>query len=126
MENVKKETKLVQRDYFNMLKELAIANNRPDLADFCDNRLDQLDKKANSSKSKSGANQALNNEITTRLIAELGNMGRPVTLTEFMKNNEYASQFSTQKMRYLFKQPIADGIIINTVEKGKSYFSVAE
>lgn len=124
MEKLNKETKLVQRDYFNMLKELAVANQRYDLADFCDTRLEQLDKKAKSSKST--ANQKANMEIVKVLINELASVGKPVTLTEFMKTNEYASQFSTQKMRYLFKQPIADGIVINTIEKGKSYFSVAD
>ena len=58
--------------------------------------------------------------------AELATFKNPVTLTDFIKGNEYASQFSTQKIRALFKKPLADGIVVNTVDKKKSLFSVAE
>ena len=121
MENLEKKVKLTQRDYFNMLEELAIANDRPDLAEFCVNRKAQLEKKASASKET--ANQKANMEIIERLIVELANINEPVTISDFQKRSEYASQFSNQKISALFKK---DERIVKTVDKKKSLFSVAE
>lgn len=122
-ENEKKPT---QRELYGELIVIAENAGRTDLVEFCQDRVAQIDKKANSSKAKSAEVQAENQAITDRLIAELATFEKPVTLTDFIKGNEYASQFSTQKIRALFKKPLADGIIVNIVDKKKSLFSVAE
>lgn len=122
-ENVKKPT---QKELYGELIVIAENAGRADLVEFCKDRVALIDKKANSSKAKSAEVQAENQAITDRLIAELATFKNPVTLTDFIKNNEYASQFSTQKIRALFKKPLADGVIVNTVDKKKSLFSVAE
>ena len=122
-ENVKKPT---QKELYGELIVIAENAGRADLVEFCQDRVAQIDKKANSSKAKSAEVQAENQAIADRLIAELATFKNPVTLTDFIKGNEYASQFSTQKIRALFKKPLADGIIVNTVDKKKSLFSVAE
>lgn len=124
MENVEKKVKLTQKDYFNMLEELAIESGRQDLADFCVARKAQLEKKASASKET--ANQKANIEITEKLVNELANIKEPVTISDFQKRSEYASQFSNQKISALFKKEIETGRIIKTVDKKKSLFSVAE
>ena len=122
-ENVKKPT---QKELYGELIVIAENAGRADLVEFCQDRVAQIDKKASASKAKSAESQAENQAIADRLIAELATFKNPVTLTDFIKGNEYASQFSTQKIRALFKKPLADGIVVNTVDKKKSLFSVAE
>lgn len=122
MENVEKKVKLTQRDFYNELIVISENAGRVDLVDFCKDRIEKLDKKASASKET--ANQKANMEIIEKLINELANIGEPVTISDFQKRSEYASQFSNQKISALFKKEI-DGRIIKTIEKKKSYFSVA-
>ena len=126
MENLEKVKKPTHKEFYAELERLAENAGRVDLVEFCQDRVAQIEKKANSSKAKNVEVQAENQAITDRLIAELATFKNPVTLTDFIKGNEYASQFSTQKIRALFKKPLADGIVVNTIDKKKSLFSVAE
>lgn len=119
-ENVKKLTK---RDLFGQARELAIANDREDLVAFIDHELKLLDKKA--SASGNSKTQKENLEIIERLYSELANIDRAVTISEFQKESEYAGTLSNQKISALFKKLVDNGRIIKTVDKKKSYFSVA-
>lgn len=124
---MEKEKKLVQRDYFNMLEKLAEENNRLDLVQFCQDRKAQLDKKANSSKSKSITNQAENEKIKKLIIQELVNLGRAVTVTELMKEGETLKDYSTQKLTYLLTKMYTEDLTVTNIKaKGKSLFAVAE
>lgn len=124
---MEKEKKLVQRDYFNMLEKLAEENNRLDLVQFCQDRKAQLDKKANSSKSKSTTNQAENEKIKKLIIQELVNLGRAVTVTELIKESETLKDYSNQKLTYLLtKMCTEDSTVTNIKAKGKSLFTIAE
>lgn len=119
-ENVKKLTK---RDLFGQARELAVANDREDLVAFIDHELTLLDKKA--SASGNSKTQKENLEIIERLYSELANIDRAVTISEFQKESEYAGTLSNQKISALFKKLVDNGRVIKTVDKKKSYFSVA-
>lgn len=124
---MEKEKKLVQRDYFNMLEKLAEENNRLDLVQFCQDRKAQLDKKANSSKSKSTTNQVENEKIKKLIIQELVNLGRAVTVTELIKESETLKDYSNQKLTYLLTKMYTEDLTVTNIKaKGKSLFTVAE
>ena len=55
------------------------------------------------------------------LYDELSEIGKAVTITEFQKASEYASQFSNQKISALFKL-MDNKRVEKTVVKGRSYF----
>ena len=114
--------KLTKRELFGQARELAVANGREDLVAFIDHEIDLLNKKA--SASGNSKTQKENLEIIEKLINELANINEPVTISDFQKRSAYASQFSNQKISALFRKEI-DGRIIKTVDKKKSYFSVA-
>ena len=115
--------KLTKRELFGQARELAIANDREDLVAFIDHELELLDKKA--SASGNSKTQKENLEIIERLYSELANINRAVTISEFQKEGEYAGTLSNQKISALFKKLVDNGRIIKTVDKKKSYFSVA-
>lgn len=124
---MEKEKKLVQRDYFNMLEKLAEENNRLDLVQFCQDRKAQLDKKANSSKSKSTTNQAENEKIKKLIIQELVNLGKAVTVTELIKESETLKDYSNQKLTYLLTKMYTEDLTVTNIKaKGKSLFAIAE
>lgn len=115
--------KLTKRELFGQARELAVANGREDLVAFIDHELELLDKKA--SASGNSKTQKENLEIIERLYSELANIDRAVTISEFQKESEYAGTLSNQKISALFKKLVDNGRIIKTVDKKKSYFSVA-
>lgn len=115
--------KLTKRELFGQARELAIANDREDLVAFIDHELTLLDKKA--SASGNSKTQKENLEIIERLYSELANIDRAVTISEFQKESEYAGTLSNQKISALFKKLVDNGRVIKTVDKKKSYFSVA-
>lgn len=115
--------KLTKRELFGQARELAIANDREDLVAFIDHELELLDKKA--SASGNSKTQKENLEIIERLYSELSNIGEAVTISDFQKRSEYAGTLSNQKISALFKKLVDNGRVIKTVDKKKSYFSVA-
>ena len=118
------EKKITKRDRFNQLLEIESVKQNEDLVAFIKHEIELLEKKAGS---KSGATktQKENEEIKVQLLQALAEVGRPVTVSEFQKESEYASQFSNQKLSALLKlMKDNDGTVEKAVVKGKSYFSV--
>ena len=115
------EKKLTKKEMFIMLLEIKEVYNNENLVNFIKHEIDLLDKKANKSSSKrTNANVALK----TELLEELTQIGKAVTISEFMKLSEIVKEkeLSNQKVSSLFSQ-MKDDTIDRTVIKGKAYFS---
>ena len=120
--------KVTKKDYFNALRNLVVdteVENKTALIDFIDNELALLAKKANSAKSKPSKAQAENEGIKTAIIAALNEAEKALTITEFQTAYPEFAEYSNQKMSALFKQLVDAGAVKKTVDKKKSYFSVA-
>lgn len=115
-------TKMTQRDYFNEVVELAKANGRDDLVEFAKGRIAVLDKKAENKKptKTQEENVAIKNEIASVLTSE------GATVTEIQSKSEMLGGLSNQRVSALLRQMIADGAVVKTVDKKKSYFALAE
>ena len=115
-------TKMTQRDYFNEVVELAKANGRDDLVEFAKGRIAVLDKKAENKKptKTQEENVAIKNEIASVLTSE------GATVTEIQSKSEMLGGLSNQRVSALLRQMIADGVVVKTVDKKKSYFALAE
>ena len=116
------EKKITKKEMFAMLLEIEEVKENKEMVAFIEHEIELLNKK--SSKSGSTKTQKENEEIKANLILELLEIGKAVTITEFQKASEYASQFSNQKISALFRQLEKDNEIEKTIVKGKSYFSV--
>ena len=115
-------TKMTQRDYFNEIIALAKANDRNDLVEFAEGRIAVLDKK--SANKKPTKTQEENEVLKGVILATLTNEG--VTVTDLQSKNEELSALSNQRVSALLRQMIAEGKVVKTVDKKKSYFSLAE
>lgn len=113
--------KLTKRDYFSQLRE--IVSDNANLVAFIDHELELLDKK-NSSNGQTKT-QKENELIMDTIVAELAEIAKPVTITEFQSASAKMAEYSNQKLSALLKKLVDNGRVVKTTEKKKSFFSVA-
>ena len=114
--------KMTKRDYFN-----AILSKYPltdDEKAFVEHELELLTKK-NSADKKPTAQQMANDGIKTA-IADGMTPNRLYTVTELIKEIPECEELTNQRVSALLRQMIADGTVIKTVDKRKSYFQIVE
>lgn len=124
MEKVRKVTK---KERFEMIKEIvlnACVENEAEMIEFIDNEINLLNKKRASGAKT--ANQKENEVLVEKLYEALAEIGRPVTVSELQKENDEFGAMSNQKVSALMKKLTDAGKVDKTVDKKKSYFSIAE
>lgn len=115
--------RMTQRDYFNEIIALAKANGRQDLVDFAENRIEVLDKK--SAYKKPTKVQAENEGYKNSIRSTLATVDNGVTVTELQGLDDTLGTLSNQRVSALLRQMVEAGEVVKTVEKKKSYFSLA-
>lgn len=122
MENTKKITK---RDNFNKLLTIEEVARDEQLVEFINHELKLLDKKSASHSTAKTANQKANEEIKTKIVDALVQLGKS-TISELQVGSEEMAEYSNQKLSALLKQLVDSKQVIRTMEKKKAYFEVAE
>jgi hypothetical protein len=112
--------KMTKKEYFGVLLEMV--NGNEDLTNFINHEIELLDRKA--SKSGQTKTQKENETIMERIVEVLGEIGKPVTITELQSANAEMGEFSNQKLSALLKKLVDSNQVVKTVDKKKSYFSV--
>lgn len=130
---MEKTKAFTQREEFNYIMEVCKDNER--IVNFCQGRIEMLDKKSVSSKGGTSKTQVENQAICEVLLAELEKVGKAVTISELMATSEVIRNYTlengnpltNQKISALFKLMGEDGTkqVVKVVDKKKSYFSVA-
>lgn len=121
---VKKPTQRVQ---YAELIALAKSANRLDLVEFCESRIEQIDKKNAKSSDKLTPTQIANKAIKEAIVTIVS--AKPMTVSEMLKTTaiktlETDEPFSNQKISALANQLVGEGILVKSIEKGKSYFAL--
>lgn len=122
MENTKKITK---RDNFNKLLTIREVAEDTQLVEFINHELELLDRKSASHSTAKTANQKANEEIKTKIVDALVQLGKS-TISELQAGSEEMVEYSNQKLSALLKQLVDSKQVIRTMEKKKAYFEVAE
>lgn len=121
------EKKMTKKEYFAVLAEV-VANsnmeNKEGALAFIAHEVKLLEKK--SAKSGQTKTQKENAEILVKIKAELGEVGKAVTITELQAASAEMAQYSNQKLSALLKKLVESGEVVKTTEKKKSYFAVVE
>ena len=92
---------------------------------FVQHEIELLEKK--SSKSGQTKTQKENEILMEQLVVALGEMEKAVTISEFQSlSTAEVATLSNQKISALLKKLVDSGKVVKTVEKKKSYFSVAQ
>lgn len=129
--------KITKKEYFAIVKDIveaSDADNKADIVAFLDHEVELLNKK--SGKSKATPTQAAN-AVTLNVIKEvLGELDKPVTITELLtdvrlqsytettKDGEKVIAMTNQKLSSLMKKLVDAGEVVRTEEKKKAYFSL--
>lgn len=131
--------KITKKEYFAIVKDIVEASgadNKTDIVAFLDHEVELLNKK--SGKSKATPTQAAN-AVTLNVIKEvLGELDKPVTITELLtdvrlqsytettKDGEKVIAMTNQKLSSLMKKLVDAGEVVRTEEKKKAYFSLSK
>lgn len=119
-------TKMTKKDWFAMViavVENAEVENRAEMLEFLHHEVDLLAKK--SSKSGETKKQKENKVLTDQLFSALAEMSEPLTISDFQeKSTHEVATLSNQKLSALLKMLIAEGRVVKTIEKKRSFFSV--
>ena len=122
MENTKKITK---RDNFNKLLTIREVAEDTQLVEFINHELELLDRKSASHSTVKTANQKANEEIKTKIVDALVQLGKS-TISELQAGSEEMAEYSNQKLSALLKQLVDSKQVVRTMEKKKASFEVAE
>ena len=90
---------------------------------YLENEKALLEKKA--SNKKATKTQTENVSIKATILTVLEDFNKPMAITDIQSANEDLKALSNQKISALVKQLKDNGLVVKSVEKGKSLFSLA-
>lgn len=115
------EKKVTKKEMFEMIKKVCVDN--VEIVEFCNHEIELLNRK--SSKSTQTKTQIENENIKVAIVNALTEIAKPVTITEMQELNTEMANYSNQKLSALLKQLVKSNQVVKTVDKKKSYFTVA-
>ena len=122
--------KMTKKEMFamviNVVSETEV-ENKEEMLKFLNHEVELLEKK--SGKSGETKTQKENKILMEQLVEALGEMEKPVTISEFQsKSTHEIATLSNQKLSSLLKKLVEEENprVVKTVEKKKSYFSVVK
>jgi hypothetical protein len=114
--------KMTKKEMFEMIKGVCANDTR--IVEFCEHEIELLNRK--SSKNTQTKTQIENENIKGAIVNALTEIAKPVTITEMQELNTEMANYSNQKLSALLKQLVEnDKKVVKTVDKKKSYFTVA-
>lgn len=113
--------KMTKKEMFEMIKGVCANDIR--IVEFCEHEIELLNRK--SSKSTQTKTQIENESIKGAIVNALIEIAKPVTITEMQELNTEMANYSNQKLSALLKQLVESNQVVKTVDKKKSYFTVA-
>ena len=117
--------KLTKKEMFAQILEIVKGDTL--MEDFIKHEIELLDKKKSSSSKKTQETKDLNQKLAEDLLMALAELDRPVTISEFQKESTSGiATLSNQKISYLLRILVSDGLVVRTEEKKKAYFSVVD
>ena len=117
--------KLTKRDRFEALLKMTEVQANPDMVAFIQHEIELLAKK-NASDKKPTAKQMENDAVKQVILdAMTENAGKLFTVTDLIKGVPELADYSNQRVSALLRQMIEAGAVVKTIDKRKSYFSLA-
>lgn len=121
--------KLTKKDYFNALLAIPAVKENSDLVKFVEHELELLAKKnISNGERKPSKLQEANSEIGKVIVANM-ERGKGYTVAEITKvadlRDTNGDLLTTQKVSPIMNKLVEAGILIKTMEKRRSLFSLA-
>ena len=117
--------KPTKRDRFNALLNIDAVKNDADLVAFIEHEIELLAKK-NAGDKKPTAKQMENDAVKQVILDEMtANPDKLYTVTDLIKGVPELAEYSNQRVSALLRQMIDANAVVKTIDKRKSYFSLA-
>lgn len=114
--------KITKREVIEMMMKEEVVKANPTYVAYLENELKLIEKK--SANKKATKTQVENEDIKAEILSVLTNEG--ATVTDIQNKSEVLSGLSNQRVSALLRQLVESGAVVKTVDKKKSFFSVAE
>jgi hypothetical protein len=121
--------KMTRKEMFAEIKAVVENSNLTaekvaEMTAFIEKQIEQLERKSGSSKPTK--TQLENENLKAEILEIFSTLEKPVTITEFCElTTSEIGNLSNQKLSALFNQLVKAGKLTKSVEKKKSYFSLA-
>jgi glutamate mutase epsilon subunit len=119
--------KMTKKEMFTMVAKVvenSNEKNKAEMLEFIAHEVELLEKK--NSKSAPTKTQKENEVLKTQVLEALAEFDKPITVTEFMKESTHeVATLSNQKLSRLLNDLVKAEKVIKTIEKKKSFFSLA-
>lgn len=119
--------KMTKKEMFAMVAKVVENSevaNKEEMLGFLNHEVELLEKK--NSKTGQTKTQKENEVLMVQLLEALAEFDKPITVSEFMKESSHeVATLSNQKLSALLKKLVDSKKVIKTVEKKKSFFSLA-
>lgn len=113
--------KITKAQMLTMIKAVDGVATNPDMVAFIDHEIELLEKK--SANKKPTKAQAENESVKAEILEVLTHEG--ATVTDIQKKSEVLGELSNQRVSALLRQLVEVGKVVKTVDKKKSFFSLA-
>jgi len=113
--------KITKAQMLTMIKAVEGVATNPAMVEFIDHEIELLEKKAANKKPTKA--QAENESVKTAILEVLTHEG--ATVTDIQKKSEVLGELSNQRVSALLRQLVEVGKVVKTVDKKKSFFSLA-
>lgn len=94
------------------------------LSDMADKLAEKRSTPSKADKEKSAEHKAIADEIILVLSTE-ETVTNGMTVSEMQKASDKLAEYSNQKISAILRKMVESGMVVKTVDKKKSYFSVA-
>lgn len=117
--------KITKREVITSMLQNEVVKANLTWVDYLTHEIELMDnKKANK---KATPTQVENEGIKDRILEALGQVGKPVTISELQTADASLAQYSTSKLSALMRQLVVDeGRVAKTIDKKRSLFSLVE
>ena len=119
--------KMTKKEMFAMVAKVVENSevaNKEEMLGFLNHEVELLEKK--NSRTGQTKTQKENEVLMAQLLEALAEFDKPITVSEFMKESSHeVATLSNQKLSALLKKLFDSKKVIKTVEKKKSFFSLA-
>ena len=122
MENTQNTVKVTKRERFEQIK--ALVRDNEELVAFIDHEIELLNKK-NSRSGKPTKTQLENEKIKNTILDILKTVGKPVTVTQLLTNDELDG-LSNQRVSALLTQLRKSDKVERIVEKKVAFYFIKE
>lgn len=117
------ETRKTQKEFYGELRDLAVANERVDLIDFIDKKIEQLNRKTEN-KGLTDVQKA-NIKTMDIILDTLRAMDEKARISDLQDANQTLATLTNQKISALLKKLVDSNQVTKVIEKKIAYFKIA-